>query len=50
MNDSAPYRGWIFYDGSCRFCYWLVHFWESVVNRHGFQLKDLQSAQSEVLL
>ena len=28
------------------FCYWLVHFWESVVNRHGFQLKDLQSAQA----
>jgi len=43
----VPVRGWILYDGQCGFCFRWVHFWEKVLARRGFQLKDLQSALEE---
>jgi predicted DCC family thiol-disulfide oxidoreductase YuxK len=39
-----PRVGWVLYDGGCRFCFRWVHFWEKVIERRGFSLKDLQSA------
>lgn len=47
MTSSAPKNGWILYDGSCGFCYWWVHFWEAVVAKRGFALKDLQTASAD---
>src|SRR5215470_7803844 len=47
LSSSAPYRGWILYDGSCGFCYWWVHFWQKVVAKRGFALKDLQTALAD---
>jgi len=47
MNDSTPHLGWILYDGSCGFCYWWVHFWQKVVAKRGFTLKDLQTALAD---
>jgi predicted DCC family thiol-disulfide oxidoreductase YuxK len=44
MNEAIPISGWILYDGACGFCYWWVHFWERVVAKRGFALKDLQTA------
>jgi len=41
---TLPAVGWILYDGGCGFCYRWVHFWEKVIERRGFSLKDLQSA------
>ena len=29
------------------FCYWWVHFWEKVVERRDFVLKELESAQAD---
>jgi len=46
-KSILPRSGWILYDGGCGFCYWWVHFWEKVVERRGFVLKDLQSAQAD---
>jgi predicted DCC family thiol-disulfide oxidoreductase YuxK len=42
-----PHEGWILYDGGCGFCYGWARFWETVVGRRGFAIKDLQSASSE---
>ncbi len=39
-----PRVGWVLYDGGCGFCFRWVHFWEGVIERRGFSLKDLQSA------
>jgi len=39
-----PRVGWVLYDGGCGFCFRWVHFWEKVIDRRGFALKDLQSA------
>src|SRR5260370_7678864 len=39
-----PRVGWVLYDGGCGFCFRWVHFWEKVIERRGFSLKDLQSA------
>lgn len=47
MTSSAPRNGWILYDGSCGFCYSSVHFWESVVAKRGFALKNLQTASAD---
>jgi len=47
VNSSSPKSGWILYDGSCGFCFWWVHFWEKVVARRGFALKDLQTALAD---
>ncbi|MBZ5529163.1 MAG: DUF393 domain-containing protein [Acidobacteriia bacterium] len=49
-RQESPRRGWILYDGGCGFCYRWVHFWEKVVVRRGFALKDLQSAWAEGIL
>jgi predicted DCC family thiol-disulfide oxidoreductase YuxK len=50
MNSSAPKNGWILYDGSCGFCFWWVHFWERVVAKRGFALKDLQTALADGII
>jgi predicted DCC family thiol-disulfide oxidoreductase YuxK len=34
----------LLYDGGSGFCFRWVHFWEKVIERRGFSLKDLQSA------
>ncbi|MGA7219442.1 MAG: DUF393 domain-containing protein [Candidatus Sulfotelmatobacter sp.] len=54
MNSSGqarespqPARGWILYDGGCGFCFRWAHFWENVVGRRGFGIKDLQSAAAD---
>jgi predicted DCC family thiol-disulfide oxidoreductase YuxK len=39
-----PRVGWVLYDGGCGFCFRWVHFWEKIIDRRGFSLKDLQSA------
>lgn len=49
-ESSVPREGWILYDGACGFCFRWVHFWEKVVERRGFALKDLQTAQQDGLL
>jgi hypothetical protein len=47
-SESAPPRkGWILYDGECGFCLRWVHLWKRAVERHGFALKDLQSASAD---
>jgi predicted DCC family thiol-disulfide oxidoreductase YuxK len=46
-EPALPREGWILYDGTCGFCFRWVHFWEKVVERRGFAIKDLQSASSE---
>jgi predicted DCC family thiol-disulfide oxidoreductase YuxK len=43
-KTMLPRVGWVLYDGGCGFCFRWVHFWESVIERRGFSLKDLQSA------
>ena len=48
-NGSAR-QGWILYDGQCGFCYRSVHLWQAAVERRGFGVKDLQSAQAEGVL
>jgi predicted DCC family thiol-disulfide oxidoreductase YuxK len=42
-----PRIGWVLYDGGCGFCFRWVHFWEKVIERRGFALKDLQSARDD---
>jgi predicted DCC family thiol-disulfide oxidoreductase YuxK len=42
-----PREGWILYDGGCGFCFRWVHFWQKVIERRGFALKDLQSASAD---
>jgi predicted DCC family thiol-disulfide oxidoreductase YuxK len=42
-----PLVGWVLYDGGCGFCFRWVHFWEKVIERRGFALKDLQSARND---
>jgi predicted DCC family thiol-disulfide oxidoreductase YuxK len=49
-NVPRPLKGWILYDRGCGFCFRWVHFWEQVVARRGFELKDLQSAEEERIL
>lgn len=47
-SDCAlPREGWILYDGGCGFCFRWVHFWKKVVERRGYQIKDLQSASAD---
>jgi predicted DCC family thiol-disulfide oxidoreductase YuxK len=46
-DSSAPREGWILYDGTCGFCFRWVHLWKNVVLRHGFAVKDLQSAYAD---
>ncbi|MCU1315880.1 MAG: hypothetical protein JWN63_1202 [Candidatus Acidoferrum typicum] len=43
-KTMLPRVGWVLYDGGCGFCFRWVHFWERVIERRGFSLKDLQSA------
>jgi len=50
MNSFGPKNGWILYDGSCGFCFWWVHFWEKVVAKRGFALKDLQTALADGII
>lgn len=47
FKSLLPRKGWILYDGKCGFCYWWVHFWEKIVERRGFVLKDLESAWAD---
>jgi predicted DCC family thiol-disulfide oxidoreductase YuxK len=47
MNSSVPRNDWILYDGSCGFCFWWVHFWEKVLAKRHFTLKDLQTALAD---
>lgn len=47
---TLPSQGWILYDGGCGFCYRWVHMWEKVVERRGFAVKDLQSAEAQGML
>jgi predicted DCC family thiol-disulfide oxidoreductase YuxK len=49
-KSTSPREGWILYDGGCGFCSRWAHFWEAVVKRRGFAIKDLQSAAAEGLL
>jgi predicted DCC family thiol-disulfide oxidoreductase YuxK len=42
-----PHAGWVLYDGGCGFCFRWVHFWEKVIGRRGFALRDLQSARDD---
>jgi predicted DCC family thiol-disulfide oxidoreductase YuxK len=42
-----PRGGWVLYDGGCGFCFRWVHFWENVIERRGFALKDLLSARDD---
>jgi predicted DCC family thiol-disulfide oxidoreductase YuxK len=44
LKAMLPPVGWVLYDGGCGFCYRWVHFWENVIGKRGFSLKDLQSA------
>lgn len=46
-DAAVPREGWILYDGACGFCFRWVHFWEKVVERRGFSVKDLQSASAD---
>lgn len=39
-----PRVGWVLYDGGCGFCFRWVHFWEKIIGKRGFSLKDLRSA------
>jgi predicted DCC family thiol-disulfide oxidoreductase YuxK len=51
MPESvSPREGWILYDGGCGFCSRWARFWEGVIKRRGFAIKDLQSASEEGLL
>jgi len=43
-KPGFPREGWILYDGGCGFCFRWVHFWQKVVERRGFAVKELQSA------
>ena len=47
LKAMPPRAGWILYDGGCGFCFRWVHFWEKVIERRGFALKDLQSARDD---
>jgi lipase maturation factor 1 len=49
-ESAPPGKGWILYDGECGFCFRWVRLWKGVVERHGFALKDLQSASADGLL
>lgn len=46
-ETSLPREGWILYDGGCGFCFRWVHFWQKVVERRGFAIRDLQSASAD---
>jgi lipase maturation factor 1 len=46
-ESALPRKGWILYDGECGFCFRWVHLWKRAVERHGFALKDLQSASAD---
>jgi len=50
LESTRPKWGWILYDGACGFCFKWVHFWEKILGKAGFALKDLQSASKEGLL
>jgi predicted DCC family thiol-disulfide oxidoreductase YuxK len=43
----SPRVGWVLYDGGCGFCFRWVHFWEKIIERRGFALKDLQCARDD---
>jgi predicted DCC family thiol-disulfide oxidoreductase YuxK len=47
---GLPLEGWILYDGRCGFCFRWIHFWQKVVERRGFAVKDLQSASADRML
>src|SRR5258708_4140968 len=49
-NVMPPRVGWVLYDGGCGFCFRWVHFWEKMIERRGFALKDLQSAWEDGIL
>jgi predicted DCC family thiol-disulfide oxidoreductase YuxK len=46
-KEMLPCVGWVLYDGGCGFCFRWVHFWEKVIKRRGFALKDLQTAWAD---
>jgi lipase maturation factor 1 len=46
-KPGQPRRGWILYDGECGFCSRWIHLWKGVVEKHGFGVKDLQTARAE---
>jgi predicted DCC family thiol-disulfide oxidoreductase YuxK len=43
ITDNKNQRGWVFFDGACRFCSALARRWSRVLNRHGFGLAPLQA-------
>jgi predicted DCC family thiol-disulfide oxidoreductase YuxK len=47
LRVMPPRVRWVLYDGGCGFCIRWVHFWEKVIERRGFALKDLQSAKDD---
>lgn len=49
-ESVLPVKGWILYDGGCGFCFRWVHFWQRIVERRGFAIKDIQSASAEGIL
>jgi len=49
-EPGLPREGWILYDGGCGFCFRWVRFWQKVVERRGFAIKDLRSASADGML
>ena len=46
-KPGQPRQGWILYDGECGFCSRWIHLWKGAVEKHGFEVKDLQTARAE---
>ena len=42
-TDAIDRRGWVFYDGECRFCRRWVRSMTGVLDRHGFSMVSFQS-------
>lgn len=41
--DDRPFRGWVLYDGTCRWCRWGADRLRGVLGRRGFHMLALQS-------
>jgi predicted DCC family thiol-disulfide oxidoreductase YuxK len=42
-KGQKPSRGWVLYDGECRFCVRWLRFWEPVLRQNGFGVEALQA-------
>lgn len=43
MSASIPFRGWILYDGDCRFCRSLASRFGTIFNRRGFNFTPFRT-------